>query len=56
MLVYRIIGAGTPSLKGKSVDILERGVRERFFPELWEARDEVFADWAARQKADLGYH
>jgi tryptophan 2,3-dioxygenase len=56
MLVYRIIGAGTPSLKGKPVEILERGVHERFFPELWEARDQVFAEWTARQKHDLGYH
>jgi tryptophan 2,3-dioxygenase len=50
MLVYRIIGAGTPSLKGKPVEILEHGVRERFFPELWEVRDAVFAEWTAAQK------
>jgi tryptophan 2,3-dioxygenase len=56
MLVYRVIGAGTPSLKGKSVELLETGVKERFFPELWEARDEVFAEWTAKAKKDMGYH
>jgi tryptophan 2,3-dioxygenase len=56
MLVYRIIGAGTPSLKGKPVDILERGVRERFFPELWEVRDQVFEEWTLKAKKDMGYH
>jgi tryptophan 2,3-dioxygenase len=56
MLVYRIIGEGTPSLKGKPVDILERGVKERFFPELWQVRDQLFADGAAQAKKDLGYH
>ena len=56
MLVYRIIGAGTPSLKGKPVDILERGVKERFFPELWEVRDQVFEEWTKQAKKDMGYH
>jgi len=56
MLVYRIIGAGTPSLKGKPVDLLERGVKERFFPELWQVRDELFAEWTAQAKKDMGYH
>ena len=58
MLVYRIIGAGTPSLKGKPVDLLERGVKERFFPELWQVRDELFAEWtrAHPHGADHGYH
>src|SRR5207247_3111175 len=56
MLVYRIIGEGTPSLKGKPVDLLERGVKERFFPDLWEARDEVSGEWTQTTKNDLGYH
>jgi len=56
MLVYRVIGEGTPSLKGKPVDLLERGVKERFFPELWRVRDEVFAEWSAKAKKDMGYH
>jgi tryptophan 2,3-dioxygenase len=59
MLVYRIIGTGTPSLKGKHSDLLLRGMTQRFFPKLWDARDEVFADWSAAQEAkghDPGYH
>ena len=59
MLVYRIIGTGTPSLKGKPSDLLAHGMKQRFFPKLWEVRDEVFADWTAAQDAkgsDTGYH
>jgi tryptophan 2,3-dioxygenase len=58
-LVYRIIGTGTPSLKGKHSDLLVHGLKQRFFPRLWDVRDEVFADWAAAQAAkgkDPGYH
>jgi tryptophan 2,3-dioxygenase len=59
MLVYRIIGTGTPSLKGKPSDLLAHGMKQRFFPKLWDVRDEVFAEWTAQQKAgghDTGYH
>ncbi|HUJ57381.1 MAG TPA: tryptophan 2,3-dioxygenase family protein [Kofleriaceae bacterium] len=59
MLVYRIIGTGTPSLKGKHSDLLAHGMKQRFFPKLWDVRDEVFADWTAAQAAkgnDHGYH
>lgn len=59
MLVYRIIGTGTPSLKGKHSDLLSHGMKQRFFPKLWDTRDEVFADWSAAQDAkghDPGYH
>jgi tryptophan 2,3-dioxygenase len=59
MLVYRIIGAGTPSLKGKPSEMLERGMRQRFFPALWDVRDEVFAEWTRQMLAkgkDTGYH
>jgi len=57
-LVYRIIGAGTPSLKGKPSDLLAEGARHRFFPPLWEVRDELFAEWtrAHPHGADHGYH
>jgi tryptophan 2,3-dioxygenase len=47
LLVYRIIGAGTPSLKGKHSELLEKGARQRFFPELWQVRDELFVEWNA---------
>jgi len=59
MLVYRIIGAGTPSLKGKPSELLERGMKQRFFPELWDVRDEVFAEWTRSMLSkgkDPGYH
>jgi tryptophan 2,3-dioxygenase len=59
VLVYRIIGTGTPSLKGKHSDLLAHGMKQRFFPKLWDVRDEVFADWTAAQQAkgaDPGYH
>jgi len=59
MLVYRIIGAGTPSLKGKPSELLERGMKQRFFPQLWEIRDEVFAEWTRSmldKGKDTGYH
>jgi len=59
MLVYRIIGAGTPSLKGKPSELLERGMKQRFFPMLWDVRDEVFAEWTKsmlEKGRDHGYH
>ena len=59
MLVYRIIGTGTPSLKGKPSDLLAHGMKQRFFPELWDVRDEVFAEWSAQMQSrgkDHGYH
>jgi tryptophan 2,3-dioxygenase len=58
-LVYRIIGTGTPSLKGKHSDLLAHGLKQRFFPKLWDVRDEVFGDWTAAQAAkgkETGYH
>ena len=57
-LVYRIIGAGTPSLKGKPSELLAEGAKHRFFPPLWAVRDELFAEWtrAHPHGADRGYH
>jgi tryptophan 2,3-dioxygenase len=58
LLVYRQIGAGTPSLKGKPSELLAEGMKHRFFPPLWEVRDELFAEWTAAHPrgADAGYH
>ena len=59
MLVYRIIGTGTPSLKGKHSDLLAHGMKTRFFPALWDVRDDVFGDWTKAQEAqgkEPGYH
>jgi tryptophan 2,3-dioxygenase len=58
-LVYRVIGTGTPSLKGKHSDLLVHGMKQRFFPKLWDVRDELFAEWTEAQAAkgrDPGYH
>jgi tryptophan 2,3-dioxygenase len=59
LLVYRIIGAGTPSLKGKPSELLEQGMKHRFFPALWEVRDEVLPSGRApcsRKGKETGYH
>jgi tryptophan 2,3-dioxygenase len=58
LLVYRQIGAGTPSLKGKPSELLAEGMKHRFFPALWDVRDELFAHWTQDHPhgADRGYH
>lgn len=58
LIVYRQIGAGTPSLKGKPSELLAEGMKHRFFPELWQVRDELFAEWTRSHPygADKGYH
>jgi tryptophan 2,3-dioxygenase len=58
LLVYRQIGAGTPSLKGKASELLAEGMMHRFFPKLWAVRDELFAEWSRAHPhgADYGYH
>jgi tryptophan 2,3-dioxygenase len=59
MLVYRIIGTGTPSLKGKHSELLAHGMKTRFFPALWDVRDDLFAEWSRTQEAagkEPGYH
>ena len=43
VLVKRIIGAGTPSLKGNPIDLLENNARKSFFPSLWKAREALFS-------------
>jgi tryptophan 2,3-dioxygenase len=59
MLVYRTIGTGTPSLKGKPSELLAHGMKQRFFPKLWDVRDEVFAAWTDAMAAageEHSYH
>jgi tryptophan 2,3-dioxygenase len=41
-LVKRIIGHGTPSLKGKPTELLERSMTTQLFPALWSVREEIF--------------
>lgn len=45
VLVKRIIGAGTPSLKGNPIDLLENNAKKMFFPSLWKAREALFNDF-----------
>lgn len=42
-LVKRIIGQGTPSLKGKPSELLSASMSTMMFPPLWEVREEIFA-------------
>ncbi|HKV26762.1 MAG TPA: tryptophan 2,3-dioxygenase family protein [Candidatus Acidoferrales bacterium] len=44
-LIMRTIGLGAKSLKGRSVDLLNEGMRVRFFPELWEIRSQMTDLW-----------
>jgi len=44
-LIMRTIGLGAKSLKGRSVDLLNEGLRVRFFPELWEIRHQMTDHW-----------
>ena len=46
-LIHRTIGFGSKSLKGRPVEILEDGMRHKFFPELWEVRGEMTDRWGA---------
>jgi tryptophan 2,3-dioxygenase len=55
LLVYRTIGVGTPSLKGKHSELLERGLRTQFFPALWDVRDQIFAEWTAGHPHGASY-
>ncbi|HEV2616239.1 MAG TPA: tryptophan 2,3-dioxygenase family protein [Candidatus Acidoferrales bacterium] len=44
-LIMRTIGLGAKSLKGRAVDLLNEGMRVRFFPELWEVRSQMTDLW-----------
>ncbi len=44
-LIHRTIGFGSKSLKGRPVEILEDGMRHKFFPQLWEIRNEMTDEW-----------
>lgn len=47
-LIHRTIGLGAKSLKGRSVEILDEGLRTKFFPELWEIRNKMTDVWGAQ--------
>lgn len=44
-LIYRSIGVAANSLKGRPVEILNEGLRHKFFPELWTVRAEMTDRW-----------
>jgi tryptophan 2,3-dioxygenase len=58
-LIHRTIGFGAKSLKGRAVEILEEGMRQKFFPELWEIRGHMTDKWGAQygvKRDPLGGH
>jgi tryptophan 2,3-dioxygenase len=47
-LIERSIGLGSKSLKGRSVELLNEGLRHRFFPDLWDIRHQMTDSWGAQ--------
>ncbi|MFY9531011.1 MAG: tryptophan 2,3-dioxygenase family protein [Candidatus Acidiferrales bacterium] len=47
-LIQRSIGLGSKSLKGRSVELLNEGLRHRFFPDLWDIRHQMTDSWGAQ--------
>jgi tryptophan 2,3-dioxygenase len=45
MVVRRIIGMGTASLRGNPAEMLERSAKLTYFPLLWAVRERLFADF-----------
>ena len=46
-LIFRSIGVGSKSLKGRPIELLQAGLRQRFFPALWDVRGEMTDAWGA---------
>ncbi len=44
-LIHRSIGLEAKSLKGRSVDLLNEGLRTKFFPKLWQIRSRMTDEW-----------
>lgn len=44
-LIQRSIGLGSASLKGRPVDLLQKGANKQFFPKLWSIRSEMTNKW-----------
>ena len=58
-LIHRTIGLGAKSLKGRSVELLQEGLRTVFFPELWEIRNKMTDAWGGKYgvvRDSLGGH
>jgi tryptophan 2,3-dioxygenase len=45
MLIHRSIGMGAASLKGRPVELLQSGVKHRFYPQLWDIRSLMTDAW-----------
>jgi tryptophan 2,3-dioxygenase len=45
--IQRSIGLGAKSLKGRPVQLLEKGLSHRFFPELWKIRNQMTDRWTS---------
>ena len=46
-LIHRSIGMEAKSLKGRSVELLNEGLKTRFFPDLWRIRSDMTDRWGA---------
>lgn len=44
-LIHRSIGLGSDSLKGRPVELLQKGANKRFFPQLWDIRNSMTDKW-----------
>lgn len=60
-LIYRSIGVAANSLKGRPVEILNEGIKQKFFPALWQVRAEMTDRWGGtygrkRDKLDPKSH
>lgn len=47
-LIRRSIGGEAHSLKGRSVELLRRGMESCFFPELWKIRSQMTDEWGGQ--------
>jgi tryptophan 2,3-dioxygenase len=47
-LIRRTIGLGAKSLKGRPVEMMEKGIKSSFFPELWEVRSAMTDAWGGQ--------
>lgn len=58
-LIHRSIGLGAKSLKGRSVELLDEGLRTQFYPELWEIRNQMTDEWGGKygvKRDSIGGH
>ncbi len=47
-LIHRTIGLEAKSLKGRSVEVLNEGLRTKFFPRLWQIRSQMTDEWGGQ--------